>query len=164
MSETVEYRVIQKYREHLGRDDLTEDVQIVYRVAGGMPHQRIEHEFRLSGGGKAEVKMQDALRDIPAQKAAGELGQTETRDLFQKVESGLDRLVPRSEARFLPDSVIGMITVEVDGEAVTLFFEPEEEVRPADYTGAVSPMTEVMQRVGQVSKQLLESGKEQGDE
>jgi hypothetical protein len=164
MSETVEYRVIQKFREHLGRDDLTKDVQIVYRVAGGMPHQRIEHEFRLSGEGKAEVKMQDALRDVPAQEAVGELDQAETRNLFQKVESGLGRLVPRSEARFLPDSVVGMITVEVDGEAVTLFFEPEEEARPADDIGAVSPMKEIMRGVGQVSKQLLKSGKEQGDE
>jgi hypothetical protein len=164
MSETVEYRVIQKFRERLGRDDLAEDVEIVYRVAGGMPHQRVEHELRLSGGGKAEVKMQNALRDIPAQTAVGELDQAEIRELFQKVDSGLDGLVPRSEARFVPDSVVGRITIQVGGDAITLYFEPEEEARPADDIGAVSPMKEIMRRAGQVSKQLLESGKEQGDE
>ena len=108
--------------------------------------------------------MQDALRDIPPQKVAGELARAETRDLFQKVESGLDRLVPRSEARFLPDSVVGRITIQAGGEAVTLFFQPEEEVSPPDVMLTASPMTEVMQRVGQLSRQLLERNKEQGDE
>jgi hypothetical protein len=164
MSEALESKIIQKFRQHLDRESLTEDIKVVYRVAGGMPHERIEEEFRLSGKGTTEVMMRDELKAIPAQEASGELDQAETRDLLQQIEAGLDSLVPRSEARFIPDSVVASITVEVDGEEVTLYFLPEEEQRLAQEKPIAPQMTGAVQRIRQISQRLLESKKEQGHE
>lgn len=161
MSEPLESKMIRKFREHLDRESLTEDIKVVYRIAGGMPHERIEEEFRLSGRGKAKVMMRDVLRSIPAQEASGELDQAETRDLLQQIGAGLDSLVPRSEARFLPDSVVGSITVEVGGEETTLYFLPEEEERLAQDKAIAPQMTEVIRRISQISQRLLKSKKEQ---
>lgn len=164
MSESLESKVIQKFREHLDRESLTEDIKVVYRVAGGMPHERIEEEFTLSGRGRAKVMVRDVLRSIPAQEASGELDQVETRDLLQQIESGLDSLVPRSEARFIPDSVVGSITVEVNGEEETLYFLVDEEERLAQERAIAPQMTEAIRRISQVSQRLLESKKEQDHE
>lgn len=178
MSELSEFKVIQRFREHLDRERLTEDTNVVYRIAGGMPHERIEHEFRLSGVGKATVKMRDELKGIPPQEAPGNLDQEETRDLLQQIGVSLDELVPRSKAQFLPDSVVGSITFEFDGEETTLFFLADEEQRVADEAErlpdeekhlaqervAVSPITQTVRRISEVSQRLLGSQKEQGDE
>jgi hypothetical protein len=164
MSEPLESKAVQKLREYLDRESLTEDIKVVYRVAGGMPHERIEEEFRLSGGGKANTMVRDVLRSIPAQEASGELDQAETRDLLQQIESGLGSLVPRSEARFLPDSVVGSITIEVDGEQETLFFLVDEEERLAQEKAIAPQMTGAIRRISQISQRLLESKKERDNE
>jgi hypothetical protein len=36
-------------------------------------------------------------------------------------------MVPRSEARFIPDSTVGMVTIGVGEEEVTLYFLADEE-------------------------------------
>lgn len=171
MSEPVEARIVRKYRELLGRDELTGDIKITYRVAGGMPHQRLDHEFSLSGTGEATVKMQDASKSMAPEEASRTLDRVETRDLLHEIDTSLDSLVPRSKARFLPDSLVGMITLEVGGEQTTLFFLadreqrlareaeslPSEEKPKAAERIAAAPLTRTMQRIGAVSKRLLES-------
>lgn len=178
MHELPESKVIEKFREYLRRERLTEDVKIVYRVAGGMPHERIEHEFRLSGVGKATVRMRDELKQIAPHEASADLDRAETRDLIQQIGVSLDELVPRSKAQFIPDSVVGSITLEIDGEETTLFFLADEEQRAADEAQrlpddekhlareriAASPITHTIRRIGQVSQRLLASQKEQDDE
>lgn len=171
MSEPVETRIVRKYREYLGRDELTGDIRITYRVTGGMPHQRLDREFSLSGTGEAAVKVRDELKPIPLQEASRTLDRAETRDLLREIDTSLDSLVPRSEARFLPDSLVGMITLEVGGEEATLFFLADQEQRLsrevegladdkkhlAQERLAESPLTRTMQRIGAVSQRLLES-------
>ena len=150
----------EKFRERVQRETLTEDVKVVYRVAGGMPHQRIEKELKLSGRGKADLKVRDALKPGPAEEASGELTEAETRDLLRQIASGLDSLVPRSEARFLPDSVVGSITVEVDGEETTLYFLAEEEERVAQDKSVSPQMTKALRRIGRIRPRMLKKGKE----
>ena len=122
--------VIQKFHERIDRGNLTDDTKIVYRVAGGFPHERIE-EYCLSGSGTATLLRQDRLNSIPRQELSTTLDQTESRELFQQIRSGLASLIPQSQARFLPDSVVGSLTVEVDGERETFYFLPQEEDRVA---------------------------------
>lgn len=178
MSERSASEMIKAFRERLGRDTLPEDVSIVYRVAGGMPHERIEQEFRLTGAGETTVKMRDELREMPPQETTDRLDQSETRDLLEQIGVSLDELVPRSEARFLPDSAVGSITLIVDGEEQTLFFLADEEQRVAQEAErlpegerllarehvAASPISQTARRIGEITQRLLGSQKEQGDE
>ena len=64
MSESIESKVVEKFRKSLSEEELSEDIRVVYRVAGGMPHERLEHEFTLTGIGKSDVRMGDELRAI----------------------------------------------------------------------------------------------------
>jgi hypothetical protein len=178
MNEGVESKVIEKFRESLSRAELSEEIRITYRVAGGMPHERLEHEVTLTGGGNAQVKMGDELKAIPPQEASGTLDLGETRDLLEQVGVSLEDLVPRSEAQFVPDSVVGSITLEIDGEETTLFFLPDEEQRVAwaearlpdeekslaSERVAASPLTQTIKRFAAVSERLLQGAEESGDE
>jgi hypothetical protein len=178
MNEGIESKVKEKFRESLSRAELSEDVRITYRVAGGMPHERLEHELTLTGDGNAQVKMGDELRAIPPQEASGTLDQGETRELLEQVGVSIDDLVPRSEAQFVPDSVVGSITFEIDGEETTFFFLPDEEQRvareeerlPDDKKAlafervAASPLTQTIERFAAVSERLLKGAEGSGDE
>lgn len=178
MSERSASEMIRAFRERLDRDTLPEGVTVVYRVAGGMPHERIEHEFRLTGTGEARVQLRDELTAASPQEAADELERGETRDLLEQIGASLDDAVPRSEARFLPDSAVGSITLIVDGEEQTLFFLVDEEQRVAremeqlpeeerdlarEYVAA-SPITQTVRRIDEITQRLLGSAKEQGHE
>jgi hypothetical protein len=178
MSERSASEMIRAFRERLNRDTLPEGVTVVYRVAGGMPHERIEHEFRLTGAGEARVQLRDELTATPPQEAADQLEQGETRDLLEQIGASLEDAVPRSEARFLPDSTVGSITLIVDGEEQTLFFLADEEQRVAremeqlpeeekdlarDHVAA-SPITQTARHIDEITQRLLGSGKEQGNE
>jgi len=170
MSEPFVSRLKQTFRERLNRTELPEDVSIVYRVIGGMPHERIEQEFRLASTGETTVKMRDALRGIPQQETSRTLDRGEVRDLLQQMDLTLDDLVPRSEARFPPDSAVGSITLNVAGEQETLFFLADEELRIAEEAErlpdeekplareriAASPITLTARRISDVTQRLLQ--------
>lgn len=158
------FEMIRKFRERVDRKSLTEDVKFVYRMAGGMPSERVEEEFRLSGSGKANMMVRDVLRSMPAQRVSVELDHAETLDLFQKIGQGLDRLVPRSEARFLPDSLVGSITFEVGGDEATLYFLADEEERLAQNKPIAPQMAEAIQQVRGISQQLLKKGRRKSNE
>lgn len=178
MSESIEFEVVEKFRKSLSEEELSEEIRVVYRVAGGMPHERLDHEFALTGVGKSDVRMGDELRAMAPQEASAELDQIETRDLLEQIGVSLDELVPRSEAQFLPDSVVGSVTIEVDGETATLFFLADEDQRIAQEEDrlsdeeralapdrvAASPLTGTMQSINAVSERLLKGEEEQTDE
>ena len=175
MSESIESRVAEKFRESLGEEELPAGMRVVYRVSGGMPHERLEHEFALTGAGRSDVRMADELEAAMApQEASADLDQVEVRELLEQIGVSLDELVPRSEARFLPDSLVGSITIEVDGEAAEFFFLADEDQRvaaeedrlPAEErvlaheSVAVSPLTGAMKRINEVTERLLKGEEE----
>lgn len=150
-----ESRIIRKFRERLDRGNLTDDVNVVFRIAGGMLGQRIEQEFILSGSGEAKTMLRDVLRSVETVKTSSKLDRAETRDLLRKIASGVDSLVPRSEARFLPDSVVGSVTIEVDGEKTKLYFLAGEEERAARGKKISPEMTDAIRLIKKKSQQLL---------
>lgn len=164
MSKLSEFEIAKKFSERVERGDLTEDIKVIYRISGGMPSQHVEEEFRLSGSGKAKVMERDVLRSIPAQEFTGEIDRAETGKLFQAIVPCLDSLVPRSEAHFLPDSIVGSITIQVGGEEATLYFLVDEEERMSQNKPIAPQMTETIQHFTEIFKRLMKKGKEKGNE
>lgn len=155
MSATSDSRVIQEFRDRVAKGELTEDVTVSLRLSGGAPSQRLEQEFSLSGGGREKVVASDALRAMPARAASQDLGNRETRELFQQIASGLEGLVPRAEASFLPDSVVGWITIEVDGEQEELFFLADEEDQAVQEKPVASQMNAAVRQIRRMTEQAL---------
>ncbi len=158
MNQSVESRVIEKFRENVARGDL-DGVHIVNRIAGGMPGEgRIDEEFYISGRNQARFRARTT--GAPAEDTTSELSDAEVQRLFQQISTGVSGLVPRSQAQFVPDSVVGSITIEVDGEQATFFYLVEEEEREAQGQPMAPEMSEALDNLSTLSKALREKKEE----
>jgi len=155
MSKQLESKTIKEFRELVAKGNLNDDVKVVYRIEGGMPHERVEEELRLSGSGKVNVLARDMQKSKLSQEVSTALDRPESQYLFEKIGGGLDSLIPRSEARFLPDSLVGTITIEVKGEKITLYFQPDEEEQLRQNRPIPPLMAEAIQRFKGISQRLL---------
>jgi hypothetical protein len=154
--------ISERLRELVTREDLRQDVQVVYRISGGMPEER---RFRLSGSNEAEAMFIDKLSALvysrddlgpgAPQEVSTQLDSAETKRLFQDVASSLDSLVSSSEARFLPDSSIGSITIEIGGEHETLYFLADEGQRQGQDEAYAPRMPEALKPLEETSRRLL---------
>lgn len=164
MTKKRESHLMKKYSERVRAGGPPAGVKVVVRLTGGMPSERIEHEFELTGEGKAAVSRLDELSGAPRQVASGDLDPEEARQLLQQIDAGLPGLVRRGEAHFLPDTVVGILTVEVDGKAETYYFAAEEGgVLGKD--AAFEPSIHIaLQSINQISDRLLMESGGQGHE
>lgn len=156
MSNSIESEAIQKFRERLNQGNLA-GVNVTYRISGGMPVEGgTEEEFRISGNNRATARSVTGS-NLP-QEASTEFASAEVQRLLTQVGQGIDSLVSRSEARFLPDSVVGSITLEVDGEQATFYFLVDEEERQSQNQPIAPAMAEAIDSFSQLSQQLLQQG------
>jgi hypothetical protein len=122
MANAREDEVIRKLRERVRRGAM-HGVDISYSVIAPPHELPVAGELRLSGAGAVHARTRNA-----SQEASTSIAQAEIADLLLEISDGVVELVPRSQARFLPDSVIGQVTVVVDGQEASFFFlaDPEQ--------------------------------------
>ncbi len=141
--------LIQRFHERIDRGNLTDDIKMIYRVQGGLP--RIEEEYRLSGSGTATLLRDDPLYSIPRQEFSTTLDQAESRELFQLIISGFTSLISQPQPPFLvPDSVLGSLMLEVDGERATFHFIWQDVTGTAQY----KPIDEAVERFRAIAQRL----------
>jgi hypothetical protein len=126
MSERTESELLRRFRRAVEGGDLA-DVRVVYRISTGEPGERIDEEIRLAGADSASLLARDELRPSAAAEVDERLEAEEARRMYRQTASALDAMVPRSEARFVPDSSVGMVTIGVGGEEETLYFLADED-------------------------------------
>lgn len=162
MSKPPESEVIQKFHDRIDAGEIT-DIEIVYRITGGMPDERKDiPEISLSGAGASTVTVRDPQGISLLQEASAELDQAETQALFQQMRSGIDSLVIRSEARFLPDSLVGSITIKVNGEEATLYFLVDEKDRLIQGKPIDHQVAKAIEQLTRLSQKSLRSKKRRG--
>jgi hypothetical protein len=155
MGKLSESEIKQKFREFAARKKLPEDLKVTCRLTGGMPSEHTEEEFTLVSKGKATVMARNMLDTAIPYEASEKLQSAETRGLLQQIGEGLDSLVTRSEARFLPDSLVGAITIEVGGEKATFYYLADDEDRLAQDKSISAQMSHAVQRINTISQRLL---------
>jgi hypothetical protein len=151
--------VIRRFRERVGRGDLR-GLQVTYRVSGGMPAEgRAGQELRVSGEGASTARsLTGGSGSRAPQEASTRLRPQEVGPLFAQLAQGLDSLTPRSQARFVPDSVVGSITVEVDGVEETRYFLADAEERVSQGAPLEPAATDSVDRLARVTARLLGEG------
>jgi|WetSurMetagenome_2_1015567.scaffolds.fasta_scaffold385171_2 hypothetical protein len=156
MCETPEVDVIEQLRDRLLQGRLA-DVTITYRVAGGMPaDNRIDEQLNVSGTRATARVVQGAARE----DASGAVAQAEFASVLQLIERDVDRLIPRSEASFLPDSTVGSITVGVGDAKTTYYFLVDEEAQQAQARAATpEPPSAVGTLDGMLRRLMREKGR-----
>lgn len=141
--------LIQRFHARIDRGNLTDDIKFIYRVQGGLP--RIEEEYRLSGSGAATLLRDDPLHSLPRQEFSTTLDQAETRELFQLIRSGLTGLASQPQfPRLVPDSVLGSLMLEVDGERATFLFNWHAVSGTAQH----KPIDEAVERFRAIAQRL----------
>ena len=120
MPNTTEGEVIRKLRERTARGELT-GINVIYRVNGGSPaEQEVDEEIQLSGLGEVKARVRTPAATL--RESSETMPIPQLTELLRQISEGAGDLIPRSEARFIPDSVIGQVSVTIDGQEVSLFF------------------------------------------
>lgn len=77
----------------------------------------------VSGSGRVRARSVEG----PPGEGASDLGAQRATELFTTLSEHLDALIPRDQARFVPDSLVGSATITLgDLRQVTMFFVPDE--------------------------------------
>ena len=145
-------KIIAKLRESVARGKLPTGLKITCRTGGGMPSERVEEELTIHGG-QANVRSRNMLTTAVPQESGGSVESEELAELVGEMAEGLESLVTRAEARFLPDSPIGTITVEVDGESEELYYLDDDEPEVAEGPSAPK-MKRAILRLRTMSKRI----------
>jgi hypothetical protein len=149
MSEGSESELIGEFREVLARGELTDKVAVDYRVSVGMPGEDVE-TFTVSGGIPVRLRLAGDGQLTAPDEATIQLDPSQTRQLLEQVASSLDGMVPRAQARFIPDSAVGSVTIAVHGDEATFYFladegqrQGQEELLARGAAEAIRPLREM---------------------
>jgi hypothetical protein len=120
-----------------------------------MPVEKeVDYEVRLSGTGRVTARrysstavMQEASEGIPQPDA--------TRLLLELAEV-LSEFIPPSQARFIPDSRVGRISISIDGQETSLFLLVDEG-QARQHGAALSPRAAAaVDKLVQLHKRIFE--------
>jgi hypothetical protein len=125
MPNTGEDEVIRKLQERVASGELS-GIDVSYRLTGGAPgEQLLEEELRVSGRGPVQARLRMAAG--APQESSERLAIPELTILLREIGEGVGELIPRSEARFVPDSIVGQVSLKVEGQEASFFFLPDQE-------------------------------------
>jgi hypothetical protein len=152
---------IKNPREHLlaqtraiveGTEEPSKQNKITYLVSGGPPTRRIEHALEISGTGAVSVRHLDQLGAARVREVKSSLGRDRITQVFRLLlESRLLENV-NTGGGFLPDSVIGAITVRDGMSAITYYFLADEQKRRfkgIELNPSVSRFTSVLEALSE---------------
>ena len=133
---------VRAFARRVSSGELGPEIQVRYHVAGGMPSQRLELDVSVNSESGALVSRYDASISEETARASIPSNALDVRGLLQAVGRGLHSLTPVSESMtFLPDSLVGRLTIVVDGHEEEFYFVPESEKRSEETL--VSPAMDV---------------------
>jgi hypothetical protein len=120
-------RLVERLRDRV-RGGATRGLRVMLRVAGGMPSERLDHRLVLDGDGAASLDVSDALDPARSFSRRESLDPVVAAELWAEIERRVDRFASPRRTAFVPDSLLGYATLEVDGDVVELMFAPDEEL------------------------------------
>jgi len=109
-------------REPSGKD------RIVHVVSGGAPGERFESRLEVRGNGSVDLHLLDEPAGID-ERATTALDTQDLQHLYGELEASQILVMEEAGRRFLPDSLVGTITIEVGGKETTFYYLADEEER-----------------------------------
>jgi hypothetical protein len=138
-------QLIERFRDRV-RGGATRGLRATLRVAGGRPSERLDHRLVLEGDGAASLDVSDARDPSRSFTRRENLDPVEAAELWAEIERRVDRFASRGRAAFVPDSLVGYATLEVDGDVVELVFAPDVELLPPAHSAQSTPLGDLARR------------------
>ncbi len=154
--------VISRLRKQLNKGRLADDVSVVFRVQGGVHGEQIERSVVLSAPGLARVSMSRSLGRKRDADAGKNLGRAATLDAVREFEAAIDDLIPQSEARFVPDSLVAAITIGIGDETETYYFLVDEEAYQHEGKKVPASVRRLVDYFGDIENKCLNPKREHG--
>ena len=126
--------VLADLRKQARKGHLADDLSIVYRVFGGSHGADVDETIALGASGAVRVRVLDKLGRKQEGDARDELGKETVVELVRLIDRGVEGLIPRSEAQFLPDSLVGSVQIGLGDRTETYYFHADEAQR--EHAGA----------------------------
>lgn len=124
---TSQESVVSQLRSQAKKGQLAENVAISFELKGGVGDDRLEEAVAITGPGDLRIKVDDKLAKKPQGEISARVESKDTLELCRTFLAGVDSMVPASEARFLPDTLVGSVTFAIGDERETFYFEADEE-------------------------------------
>ena len=150
-------RVVQAFAERVSRAELGPDLQVIYRVEGGMPSQRVDYEIKVDPVAGARVVVSDVRASRTAQRASIEPGKLDVVGLFKEISAGIHSLTPASRATSSPDDYVGSMTIRVGSDEETFYFVPEAEKRRTPDKRVAPSMDRALQKLWSIAKDATQA-------
>jgi len=123
-------KVIREFRRSVESGNI-DNLKIVYKVSGGPPGNQIVKEIIIPGF-KEEIELNikdqsDQFTEMSNAKRSLRQDSTEKHSLFKQIASDMQDLTSLSKPIFLPDSVVGSLTIQTENnEDNTIYFLVDE--------------------------------------
>ena len=112
-----------------GKEKPTKENKIIYRVSGGPPTRRLEQTLEIHGTGSITCYLMDKLHGQRKRRFKHKFPPDKVIDIFRELLAS--RLLENidTDKGFLPDSIIGSITIEHGISRITYYFLADEQQR-----------------------------------
>jgi hypothetical protein len=148
---------VQSFVERVRQRRLGPDVQVSYRVSGGMPSQRLAYDVSIDSVSGAQGTVYEARSGRATQRLSIPPEKLDVASLFEQIGAGLHSLLPAAKAQFPPDALVGSLTIRVGGEEETFSFVPQEEQRTGPGEATNPSMTRALRQLWDISTGALRS-------
>ena len=156
--------VLSRLRTQLESGHLNDDVSIVYRVQGGTHGERLDESVVLNAAGSVRVKVSDGLGRKRAGDARDELDREAVLELARTIVAGIDDLIPRSEARFVPDALVGTVSIGIGDEVEIYHFDADEDALVHRRSAMPSGVRSIVDSFDSLERRFLNSAGGGGEE
>jgi hypothetical protein len=154
MTSNLESELKTKFVDRLNSGRI-EGVKVIYRMSGGAHGEFVNEEVIISGTNDVGLKMKDETRSQMMQEFSTQIDRNNIQSLFRNIEGGMNSLVPAGKAGFLPDSLVGSITLEVDGKkSNTYYFLVDEDDRISQGKPVSPQIIEAVRGIEDISKRF----------
>ncbi len=119
--------VVTIFQDQAKQGRLEENLAIVYQLRGGTGDQSIDKSVIAMASGKLHSRVRDELATKPEVETSVEIRQDEVLDLCRLLLQGIESMIPASEARFIPDTLVASVSLVFGDEKETFYFAADEE-------------------------------------
>ena len=150
--------VVHKFVDRARNTQSTDGLTVTYRISGGAPGDSIDEHVEVGGDQVIRVQFRDEVVTSRSGEAESTPSGGETMELYRLLADALLHMTSREEARFLPDALVGSVTIEIDGQTSTLFFDADRDELHARGLEDSPALTEAVEGIRQLTGELLSRG------